>query len=109
MSSTDDKDPAKLLEALLSQGGVDKNMSLEEIQKRLEEQEKEIISNFKKLETKDIIKMLVAAENYISVVQRSNPSLTKKNHMALDNAKVLVSCILDGKKPDNFDELGPKF
>lgn len=105
----DPKDPAKLLEALLAsqtEGGA-APLTAEEVQQKIDEQEKEIAENFKKLETKDIVKMLVAAENYLNFIHRSNPALTKRNHASLENARVLISCVLDGRKPQNLDELGP--
>lgn len=102
MSSSDD--PKKLLEALLS-GKDAKLPSVEEMQAEMAAQEKEITENFKKLETADIVKMLVAAENFIQHILRSDPPLTSRNRSALLNARVLIGCILDGKKPDNFNEL----
>lgn len=103
MSSSDTKDPTKLLESLLS--GGEKLPTMEEIQAKIDEQEKEISSNFRKLETKDIVKLLVSAENYVNMVIRSNPSLTQRNHSHLHNARILIGCVLDGKLPDNYEEL----
>jgi DNA-binding transcriptional regulator YhcF (GntR family) len=105
MSSSDD--PKKLLEALLAGAGKNgaKMPTAEEMQEELAAQEKEIADNFKKLETGEIVKMLVAAENFINHILRSDPHLTARNHAALRNARVLIGCILDGKKPENLDEL----
>lgn len=102
MSSTDEKDPVKLLSALL---GSEKEPTPEEIKAKLEQQEREIATNFKKLATTDIVNLLVAAENYINLVIRSNPSLTQRNHSHLYNARILLGCVLDGKLPQNYDEL----
>lgn len=104
MSKTDL--PPELLELLGKHTGMDKMPTPEEIKAQLAEQEMEIMQNFKKLETQEIIKMLVAAENYLTHVWRSDPALTRKNHSALHNARTLITCVLDGKKPDNYDDLG---
>lgn len=106
-----DKDTKDLIERLLSGAstGGQKMPSPEEMKAEFEKQEREIFENFKKLETKEIITMLVAAENFLNGFLRSDPPLTRRGISNLQNVKVLISCVLDGKKPDNFDELGPKF
>lgn len=109
MSKPEDKDPAALLAELLQGGGVGRQPTPEEMKAEFAKQAKEISDNFRKLETDDIIRMLVAAENFLAHIERSQPSLTMKNHAMLKNAKTLIGCVLDGKKPDNFNELGPKF
>lgn len=105
----DRDDISKLLETLKN-GGVGKSpadMTLEEITEHNEAQFKKVMENFKKIETKDIIHMLVSAENLLIMMQREDPPLKRRHAEALHNARIFISCILDGKLPTNWDDIKP--
>src|SRR6184192_2270012 len=99
MSKQDD-----LIKQLLGTGGVN-SMTKEEMEKANEKLVAQTAENFRKLETKDIVRALVTAENLLTMFMRSNPALTRQSHNDVAQARALVSAVLDGKIPPAPDKL----
>ena len=93
MSKQDD-----LIKQLLAAGGTP-SMTKEEMEKANEKLVADISANFKKIETKDIVRCLVTAENLLTIFIRSDPALTRQSHNDVAEARALISAVLDGNIP----------